>query len=49
VRREFGHGWSAAAEILHVPLGVRRDAGSEIEQDPMTGLRLQLRREFGVR
>ena len=49
VRREFGRGWSAAAEILHVPLGVRRNAESAVEQDPMTSLRLQMRREFGLR
>lgn len=43
VRRDLSPRWSAAMEILHVPLTVRRDAEASTEQDPLTSLRLQLR------
>lgn len=41
VRHDFGRRWSVAAELLHVPLSVRR--GGDSENDPLTGFRLQLR------
>lgn len=39
--RGFGRRWSMAAELLHVPLAVRRDASAAVENDPLTSLRLQ--------
>lgn len=41
--RPLGTRWEAAAEVLHVPLEVRRTAGSRRESDAFTSLRLQLR------
>lgn len=43
MRRDLGSRWSAGAEILHVPLTVRRDAEASTGQDPLTSLRVQLR------
>ena len=38
--------WSLAAEVLHVPLRVDREAGRGGESDPYTGLRLQAAYRF---
>jgi hypothetical protein len=35
--------WSVAAEVLYVPLHVRRGPGATRESDPLTSLRLQVR------
>lgn len=40
--RRIGAHWWLAAEVLHVPLHVRRGADASRERDPYTGLRLQL-------
>lgn len=42
-RRDFNAHWSVAAEVMHVPLEVRRAPGFARESDPLTSLRLQLR------
>ena len=42
VRRELSRHWALGAEVLHVPLSVRRP-GQDSEDDPLTSLRLQLR------
>lgn len=41
--RSLARQWEAAAELLHVPLDVRRTATGGVESDAFTGLRLQLR------
>lgn len=41
--RDLGAHWRASAEILYVPLPVRRDPGNGTENDALTSLRLQLR------
>ena len=38
--------WSVSAEVLHVPLKVRRELGSGTGDDPFTGVRLQLAFRF---
>lgn len=40
---DFGAHWTVGAEVLYVPLTVRRGPGLAREQDPFTGLRVQLR------
>ena len=42
--RAFEH-WHWGAEVLYVPLHVRRDEGGSIENDPLVSVRLQLRYE----
>lgn len=46
IGRELAPRWHATAELLHVPLDVRRDAGG-VENDALTSLRLQIRHRFG--
>lgn len=41
--RSLGPAWQLTAEILHVPLQVRRARDAAREHEPMTSLRLQLR------
>ena len=43
VAHPLGARWEAAAEVLYVPLEVRRTAAGGDENDAFTGLRLQLR------
>jgi hypothetical protein len=43
IARPLGAQWEAAAELLHVPLEVRRTADGDVESDAFTSLRLQLR------
>jgi hypothetical protein len=43
VRRDLGAHWSVAAEVMHVPLEVRRSPGFPLVSDPLTSVRLQLR------
>lgn len=43
--RRFGKRWHWGAEVLHVPLQVRRSADAPRENDPLTSVRLQLRYE----
>lgn len=43
IARPLGAHWEAAAEVLHVPLQVRRAADGGREDDAFTSLRLQLR------
>lgn len=43
LRRRLGPHWSAAVELLHAPLPVRRSEGAARESDPLTSLRLQVR------
>lgn len=43
--RGSGNGWRWGAEMLYVPLQVRRDADSPIENDPLASVRLYLRYE----
>ena len=43
VRRDLGERWSLAAEILYVPLEVRRPSGSASRRDSLGSLRAQLR------
>lgn len=40
--RRIGRHWWLAAEVLHVPLRVRRTMDGPLDRDPYTGLRLQL-------
>ena len=40
--REIAPHWDLAAEVLHVPLDVRRELGSDVENDAYTALRLRL-------
>jgi hypothetical protein len=40
--RRIGPRWRVAAEVLHVPLSVRRGQAVPPEREPFTGLRLQL-------
>ena len=42
VGRELSPGWTLTGELLHVPLDVQRTPG-EVENDPLTSVRLQLR------
>jgi hypothetical protein len=44
--RDLGEHWRCGAEILYVPLTVKRDDESSSESDPLTSLRLQLRYRF---
>jgi hypothetical protein len=41
--RDFAPRWGASAELLHVPLDVRRSTAGGVDDDAFTGLRLQLR------
>jgi hypothetical protein len=43
LRRDLDRRWSVGAEILYVPLSVRRDPGAGSDNDALTSLRLQLR------
>jgi len=43
--RAFGPHWYWGAEVLYVPLQVRRDEGRSSENDPLASVRLQLRYE----
>lgn len=47
VRRDLGARWSVAAEVLHVPLQVRREIGAARESDPLTSVRVQVRYQGG--
>jgi hypothetical protein len=40
---DLGAKWSVAAEVLYVPLNVRRNASAARESDPLTSARLQVR------
>jgi len=42
-RYEFSRQWSLAAEVLYVPLDVRRPPDFNTERDPLASFRLQLR------
>jgi len=42
-QRDLSARWSVGAELLYVPLEVRRQEGAGREHDPLTSLRLQLR------
>lgn len=42
VGREVAPGWTLTGELLHVPLDVQRTPG-DVENDPLTSVRLQLR------
>jgi hypothetical protein len=41
--RDFGTHWTVGAEVLYVPLTVRRDPDLAREQDPFTSVRVQVR------
>lgn len=41
--RDFGTHWTVGAEVLYVPLTVRRDSDRDREQDPFTSVRLLVR------
>jgi hypothetical protein len=43
LRHDFTPQWSLAAEVLYVPLDVRRPPGFNNDKDPLTSFRLQLR------
>ena len=43
VRRGLGYHWSLGAEVLYVPLYVRRGDAAARTNDALTSLRLQLR------
>lgn len=43
--RSFAGRWHWAAEVLYVPLQVRRDAGGSTKNDPLASVRLHLRYE----
>ena len=45
--RELNPRWSLGAELLYVPLSVRRTLGADSENDPLTSIRLQLRYSGG--
>lgn len=47
LRHRLGDGWSVAAEVLHVPLGVTRPPSTSKDRDAMTSVRLQLRYDAG--
>ena len=40
--RELSPRWSLAAELLHVPLDVRREIDGSVENDAYTALRVRL-------
>lgn len=44
--RQLGRHWSVTAEMLHVPLEVRRSPDGGRERDPLTSARLQLRYQW---
>ena len=44
--RDLSAHWNMGAELLHVPLRVRRGPDATRENDPLTSLRLQLRYRF---
>jgi hypothetical protein len=44
--RDLGAHWTVGAELMHVPLRVRRGPDAVQENDPLTSLRLQLRYRF---
>ena len=46
LQRGIGARWTLGAELLFVPLSVRRTAGAESERDDFLGLRAQLRYRF---
>jgi hypothetical protein len=43
MRRALAPRWSIGAELLHVPLDVRREDDGPVRDDALTSLRLQLR------
>jgi hypothetical protein len=43
---DFATRWSVAAEVLYVPLDVRRGPNAPQENDPLTSVRLSLRYQF---
>ena len=43
VRHDLDSRWSIGAEVLYVPLSVRRDPDMDTDDDPLTSFRLQLR------
>ena len=43
---DFATKWSVAAEVLYVPLNVRRGPNAPQENDPLTSVRLSLRYQF---
>ncbi len=43
LRRDLDRRWSVAAEVMHVPLDVRRSPGLASESEPLTSVRVQLR------
>jgi hypothetical protein len=47
VTRELSPRWAVAAEVLHVPLDLRREVGAGVDDDAYTALRLRL--EWRVR
>lgn len=46
VSRGLGQKWGIGMEVLHVPLHVRREEAASRESDPLTSVRLQLRRDI---
>lgn len=42
LRRPLGTRWTLGAELMHVPLDVRRTAQGRVENDPFTALKLSL-------
>ena len=44
--RDVDRHWSLGAEVLYVPLRVRREPGAARRIEPLTSLRLQLRYRF---
>ncbi len=43
VRHDFSPQWSLAAELLYLPLEVRRPPSFSLDKDPLTSVRVQLR------
>ena len=43
VRHDFNSQWGLAAELLYVPLDVRRPPSFALDKDPLTSVRVQLR------
>jgi len=43
VRRDINAQWSLAAELLYVPLDVRRPPDFSLDADPLVSFRVQLR------
>jgi hypothetical protein len=43
VRHDFHSQWSLAAELLYVPLDVRRAPSFSVDKDPLASVRVQLR------